>query len=347
VIVNSRSTSPFRKVLSLTLTAFDDYKDGRPYLDEIEFVFFETLDDVIAAYHSREVMGLGYIPFEKRSYIEKSSRINLHYLNLPQYLALFLNKNRSPVLRDKNVVYALAQSLNRKEIIDKIYFGFAQPAYGPIPPGYIGYNPGVMKAHLYNLENARTLLATSEFGAVEGSDTLRKGEVDLEFTITTNNFPLNVQIAELLKKQWEEIGFRINLEILTIGELEQNHLRPREYQSLLFSENIGADPDPFAFWHSSQRQDPGLNLAVFANSEADTLLEDARLNADPAFRDPRYKRFQEILVDEVPAIFITNSVFVYGVNDKLKGLDLENITDQSQRFLDVHKWHIETKRAVK
>jgi len=316
------------------LKAFEKYHLGRPYLDELEFKFYETYDDVIASYHSRNIMGLGYIPFDKKVYIEKTSKIKINYLNLPQYQALFFNKNQSDVLKDKNVRYALAQSINRQEIIDKIFFGFAQSSHGPIPPGYNGYNPGVTEAHLYNIENAKALLASSEFKAVEGSNVLKKGEVELEFTITTNNFPLNIQVVELLKEQWGKIGFRVNLEILTIGELEQNRLRPREYQALLFSENIGADPDPFAFWHSSQRQNPGLNLAVFAN-------------ADPEYRDLRYKRFQEIIVEDVPAVFITNSLFIYGLNEKIKGFDAVNITEQSQRFLDVHKWYVETKRAVK
>ena len=341
------SKSEDGEIRSIVLEAYENYHLGRPYLDELEFKFYETYDDIIASYHSRNIMGLGYIPFDKKIYIEKTSRININYVNLPQYQALFFNKNQSPVLKDKNVRHALAQSINRQEIIDELFFGFAQSAHGPIPPGYNGYNPGVTEAHIYNVENARTLLAESEFGAVEGSDVLKKGDIELEFTITTNNFPLNIQVAELLKKQWEEIGFRINLEILTIGELEQNRLRPREYQALLFSENIGADPDPFAFWHSSQRQNPGLNLAVFADAEVDALLEEARENADPEYRDARYKRFQEIIVEDVPAIFITNSLFIYGLNNKIKGFDVTNITEQSQRFLDVHKWHIETKRAVK
>lgn len=344
---SSISKSEDGEIRSITLEAFTDYHLGRPYLDELEFKFYETYDDVIASYHSRNIMGIGYIPFDKKIYIEKTSNININYVNLPQYQALFFNKNQSQVLKDKNVRYALAQSVNRQEIIDKVFFGFAQSSYGPIPPGYNGYNPGVTEAHIYNIENAKTLLAESGFEAVEGSDVLKKGEVELEFTITTNNFPLNVRVVELLKEQWEDIGFRVNLEILTIGELEQNRLRPREYQALLFSENIGADPDPFAFWHSSQRQNPGLNLAVFASAEVDALLEEARKNADPEYRNVRYKRFQEIIVEDVPAIFITNSLFVYGLNDKIKGFDVKTITKQAQRFLDVHKWYIETKRAVK
>ncbi|MBI4054061.1 MAG: peptide ABC transporter substrate-binding protein [Candidatus Doudnabacteria bacterium] len=334
-------------IVSLTLAAFEQYAPQRPYLNELEFKFFESYDDLISAYHSKDVTGLGYVPFDKKIYLEKSSRINLYYLSLPRYQALFLNRQASPVLADKNVRAALAQSLNRQEIINEVYLGFARPAYGPVPPGYLGYNSGVEQAHRFNLTNAKNLLAQSGFAPVEGSAVLKKGTVDLAFTVTTDNFPLNVKTAELLKKQWEKIGFQINLQILTLGELQQDRIANREYESLLFSENVGADPDPYPFWHSSQRTDPGLNLSSFASKEADALITEARTNADPAYRAARYLRFQELIVDDVPAIFIANSLFVYGVDTKIMGIALQNIVDQSQRFLNVEQWYLKTKRQLK
>jgi len=335
------------EIRSLTLTANLRYQPHRPYLDEVVFKFYETYDDMIAAYHSRDIMGIGYIPFDKKIYIEKSSRIELHNIHLPQYQALFFNKSKSDVLSDKNVRSALTQSVNRQQIIEEAYQGAAEPSFGPIPPGYLGYNPGVEEANKYDLENAKKLLTDAGFVSVEGSDILKKGDVDLEFTITLNNFPLNVQVAELLKSQWEKIGFKVNLEILTIGELEQDHLRPREYQALLFSENIGADPDPYLFWHSTQRVDPGLNLGMLNNKEADDLLAEAHSNADPEYRRPRYERFQEIMVDEMPAVFIVSPSFVYGLNEKVKGFDVTDVTSQSDRFTDIYNWYINEKRSVK
>ena len=334
-------------ILSILLSAFPGYVRGQPYLSEIEFKFYQSYDQLIAAYHGNDILGLGYIPFDRQQYVEKSSRIEQYTLNLPQYQALFFNPNKSPVLADGNVRSALAQGINKREIITQVYQGLALESYGPIPPGYLGYNPGVEQANLYNLENAKKLLADTGFVPRPGSDVLYKGDIPLEFTITTNNFPLNQQTAEILKKQWETLGFKVNVQVLTIGELEQNYLRPREYQALLFSENVGADPDPYFFWHSSQRTDPGLNLAMLNNREVDNLLAEARLNADPEYRAPRYLRFQEIITTEVPAVFITNSVFVYGVNEKVRGIELSNVINQSERFLDIHKWYIETKRTVK
>lgn len=335
------------EISSLTLVAWPRYYDGRPYLDRIEFKFYPTYDALIAAYHARAILGLGYVPFDKKAYVEKTSAINLYAINLPQYQALFFNRAKSPVLADRNVRYALAQSLNRQEIIREVYLDGAEASYGPIPRSYVGYNPGVEQAHLYNLDAAKKLLEQTGFKPVAGSPYLKKGELTLEFTIATNGFPVNIKIAELLKRQWEKIGFKVNLQILTISDLEQQYLRPRQYQALLFSENVGADPDPYAFWHSSQRFDPGLNLALFVNKEADQLILEARSKTDPSYRAPRYQRLQEILVQDVPAIFIANALYVYGVSSKVRGIELKSMVNQSERFLDIAHWYINTKRVSK
>lgn len=334
-------------VQSITLQAFESYHLGRPYLDEVEFKFFESYDDLIAAYHSRDILGLGYIPFEKKVYVEKSSLVNLYPVQLPQYQALFFNRSKSAVLADKNVRAALEESVNRREIIDEVYMSAANAAFGPIPPFYLGYNPVVESTHAFNEENTKKLLDAAGFKPQEGSTVLKKGNQELAFTITTNNFPLNEKTADILKRQWEKLGFKVTLRILTIGELEQSALRPRDYEALLFSENIGADPDPLAFWHSSQRADPGLNLAMFSNKEADTLLVAARGNSDPSFRDKQYKRFQEIVADDIPAVFLVNSLYIYGVNSKVQGINLNHLISQSDRFQDIQQWYIETKRVRK
>lgn len=338
-------------IKSILLGAFPNYLPKRPFLSEVEFKFYQSYDDLIAAYHGRDVMGLGYIPFDKKIYVQISSSINLYSLALPRYQAVFFNPSKSAVLADKNVRAALAQSLNREVIIDQVYAGAARPAYGPIPAGSLGYNPGVEKANLFDLENAKKLLANSGFAAT-GTDpvlvkTGKTGSTKLEFTLTTDNFPANVQTAELLRQQWENTGFKIDLQILTLGELQRNYLHPRAYEALLFAESVGADPDPYPYWHSSQARDPGLNLAMYSNKETDQLLLDARANADPNYRIPRYQRFQELVANDVPAVFIVNSLYVYGVSTRVRGINLSSITNPAERFLDIGSWYIKTKRVWK
>lgn len=337
------------EIKSITLSANERYQPKQPHITELEFKFYQTYDNLIAAYHGRDILGLGYIPFDKKIYVEKSSNVQLYPLTLPKYQAVFFNTSKSTILTDKNLRAALAQSLDRQQIIDEVFDGAAHPAYGPITAGAMGYNGGVEKANLYNPDNAKKLLADSGFAASSTDPVLLKttqsGTVRLEFTLTTDNFPTNVKTAEFLKQQWESLGFKVNLQILTLGELQQNYLHPRAYEALLFAESAGSDPDPYPYWHSSQARDPGLNLAMYANKEADQLLTEARTNADPNYRIPRYLRFQELVANDVPAIFVVNSQYVYGVSSRVKGIELQNIAGAAERFQDIQNWYVKTKRV--
>jgi len=124
--------------------------------------------------------------------------------------------------------------------------------------------------------------------------------------------------------------------------LSENVIRPRKYDALLFGEVVGREADLFAFWDSSQRNDPGLNIAMYANSTADTLLEQLRTTSDAAQRASLYSKFEVQLQADNPAIFLYAPDFVYSVPNDLQGLNLGFIETPSDRFLSVTQWHRQT-----
>ena len=125
------------------------------------------------------------------------------------------------------------------------------------------------------------------------------------------------------------------------SELESQFIRPRSFDALLFSENVGSDPDPFPFWAGTQAHDPGLNLSQFTNTEADKLLTEARQTTDTVLRTKNYVRFQEIINGELPAIFIARSFYIYNVPKKIGGITLGHIVEPSERFLGINHWYFQ------
>lgn len=169
----------------------------------------------------------------------------------------------------------------------------------------------------------------------------------LKFSLVTVNQPQMVEVAELLKEQWRALGAEVEIETYSLFQLEQDFIKPRNYESLLFGEVLGAIPDPFPFWHSSQKKDPGLNLALYENGEADKLLEENRKTSDPEIRAEKLVLFQNILIKDVPCVFIYSPDFVYAISKEIKGIEIKKITDPSKRFVGVENWYIKTKRAWK
>ena len=148
-----------------------------------------------------------------------------------------------------------------------------------------------------------------------------------------------------MKADWEKLGISVDIELYEPGDLNQNVIRPRKYDALLFGEVIGRELDLFAFWDSSQRTDPGLNIALYANSTADNILEQLRTTGDDATRAKLYSQFEAQLNADIPAIFLYAPDFVYIVPKDIAGLDLGFIETPSDRFLSVTSWHRATDRV--
>lgn len=352
-------TGPFRatelrrdrsgRVRGVTLRAFDRYFAGRPFLKKLTFKLYDTADELIDAFQAREIMGLGYEPFDRTLFLKPRNSVRQFALPLPQYQAVFINRAKNPApLEDVRVRTALAKSVDKQKIIAEVYGGQASESYGPILPGHLGYHEQISGAdmNLYDVEKAKTLL--SEAGWVmDPAANFRRDKLGRIITLqlATNNFPPNARAAELLKEMWESVGVQIVLNIETAADLEEKYIRPRAYELLLHSQNVGADPDPYAFWHSRELRDPGANFSTFSNAQADKLLVEARGALPPEERVRRYRQFQEIFVGDVPAVFLTRSTYAYSISSEIKGISLGTIVTPAERFADIAKWYIETKRV--
>jgi len=171
--------------------------------------------------------------------------------------------------------------------------------------------------------------------------------IPLHFTITTVDQPIMVASANLIKTQWQAIGAAVDIKIEDIDSLENNTIKPRDYEILLFGEILGSKPDPFPYWSSTQINDPGLNLALFQNTDADKLLNNIRQATDDNSRNASLENFQNLLLDDAPAVFLYNPDYIYTVSDKIQGIKAGKIATPPQRFATVNEWYTQVKRVWK
>lgn len=173
-------------------------------------------------------------------------------------------------------------------------------------------------------------------------------KIPLKISLTTVNQPTLINTAEILKNQWAKLGVEVEIKTFTGTSQETNDIiKPRNYEALLYGEVLKKIPDPFPFWHSIQKEDPGSNLAVYENKEADKLLEDARQALDEEKRKEKLEEFQDILVGDAPAVFLYSPDYIYFANKEIRGVSSGLITDPSKRFNGIANWYINTKRAWK
>lgn len=171
-------------------------------------------------------------------------------------------------------------------------------------------------------------------------------EIPLKFSLATVDQPMLKETALLLKKQWKSLGAEVEIKTFDFKDLEREVIKLRNYEALLFGQVLGKIPDPFPFWHSSQREF-GSNLAEYKNKKADELLEEGRVELSAETRAEKYEELQEIILENAPAIFLYNPDELYFVSKKVKGIKEGLIVDLAKRFSGIENWYIKTMRAWK
>lgn len=176
--------------------------------------------------------------------------------------------------------------------------------------------------------------------------TPQKTSIPLQFTITTINQPQLVSTANLLKDYWQKVGIVVNVNAVELSDIK-TIIKNRDYDALLYGQALGGLPDLYPFWHSTQINDPGLNISAYQNKTADQLLKDAREALNEETKKERYEKLQNTILTDAPALFLYNPDYLYWVSDKINGIETTKIVDPAKRFENIQNWYIKTKRVWK
>lgn len=338
---------------TLSLSVWKPYMSKRPMISSIIFHFFSDEDKALEALISGQVDSLPSISSIDAASLASNSgeRYTVSSTPLPRIFGIFMNQNQNPVFADKSVRIALEMTVDRNAIIDIALGGYGQAIDSPLPPGMLNTVPSQIEISTSTIAKAQAILEKNGWKIEPSTGIYQKKDKTtlqtLSFDIYTADTADLKQTADMLKQTWTALGAEIEIKVFEPSDLYQNVIRTRKYDALLFGEFIGKDRDLYAFWHSSQRNAPGLNIAMYANSKADKLLEDIRTTNDEQARLSKYKQFDEIIRSEIPAIFLYAPKFIYAVPKSLRGMELSSVTIPSDRWNSISDWYVTTERVWK
>ena len=344
----------------IELTAFSKYYLKKPFIDSITFRFYKTEDAAIGAFASGQAQGISFISANK---LEKIKNLNpiLNKIILPRYFAVFFNQTENKALEDINARKALTTAIDKNEIVEKMLGGQAIAVNSPVPEFILSDDFEASKANTttaaFNPDEAANILNAAGWNATSTPEvatttvlrrfkTINKEAVPLRVSLSTVNWPELEEVGNYIKTSWEKIGVEVDFQISSVAEI-QDKIKNRQYEGLLFGQILGANPDPFAFWHSSQKKDPGLNLSLYENKDADKILENIRKETNQEIKMNLYRQLKEAINKDAPAIFLYSPVYVFPASKNIKGIDLRNTHFPSARFSQIENWYIETQREWK
>lgn len=326
------------------LVANSDYYRGRPLLNRFEVHAYQdeaTIAKALAVNEVNSAVDIDPAKFENlnmQSYSVKT---------LPAYRGLYTIFNiRDPLLADINIRRALQIGTDTEAIrknvpgAEKLELPFVgMQVKGTMPP----------KPPL-NIEEARKLLDQAGW-KMAGKHRAKDGK-KLTITITTTKNSQYESVVTALQSQWEKLGIDVRKRIVDINNpgtrFIQETLQPRNYQVLLYELLIGADPDVYAYWHSSQASVNGYNFANYSNSTADSNLSTARSRLDETLRDAKYVAFARQWLSDAPAIGLYQSAEMYVTNKKTTSIaDGARLITPADRYANVIYWSVGTKSVYK
>jgi peptide/nickel transport system substrate-binding protein len=330
------------------LESFSDYSLGEPYIDTLKFSFYTNEKDLLEAYQAGQIDSTNSLSAQNLNTLKNKDSAVAEKISLPRIFGLFFNQNQAKVFLNKEVRTALDMTVDKDRIVAEVLNGYGQKIDSPLPNGLIA-KPEVI-SEIYNrdeaIQKAKEVLTKVGWKFNDTNNIwekkISKSETQkLSFSISTSNTTDLKKVADILKEDWTLLGAEVEILTFDTSDLNQSVIGQRKYDALLFGEIINRSLDLFAFWHSSQRN-TGYNVAMYTNSKADDLLEEARQISDKEDRLKKYALFEKEIQNDIPAIFIYSPEFTYLLPQKIKGFKSGLINNRSERFEGIYNWYIES-----
>lgn len=340
----SGNGNPQKTQQQMALMPFEGYNGGKPKLQKFVVQVFANESDMIRAFDKRQlnaIAGLHTVPDQLRDHKE----VIEHNLTLRAANMVFF-KTTSGVLADKSVRRALVQATDVPSIVQNLDYP-VRLVRQPLLIGQLGYDPNLNQLGFDN-KAAAAALAGAGWQPSKKDGIRQKDGRPLKFTLTAADTPESKLVTRQLKWQWRAIGVHVDVLLQDATDF-QNSLNYHNYDAILNGIAIGADPDVFVYWDSSQadiRSSNRLNLSEYKNPTADIALEAGRTRVDPALRTIKYKPFLQAWQDDNPALGLYQPRMLYLTNGQIGGLGDYAINHPADRFNNVHNWQIREARVT-
>lgn len=336
-ILQNANADGSKKVLHLV--ANSQYHHGAPKLDRFQLYVYPTRDEITKGLKTSEIMATPEL-----SYMAQSDQIRHMYASRSYAIndgvyALF--NTQSEVVSSRKVRQALVQSIHTQALREK--FAFAKkPLHGPIIDNQVD---GQLAGRLpYDTEAAKKLLDEEGWKVI--GNQRKKGEQVLQLSFVTLKGSDFETIARELVKAWQEtLHVTVDLRVVDPNDASQNVLqsvlRPRGFDVLLYELVLGGDADVFAYWHSSQANQSGLNFANYNSAVADDALAAGRTKQNAKQRVSKYQAFTKHWQSDVPALALYQVQLDYIHLRSVSALgESVRLVYPTDRFADVIYWTV-------
>jgi peptide/nickel transport system substrate-binding protein len=305
-IENPIGSGPFKFVSwtpgqNLVVEAFEEYFDGRPYLDRVTFRFASDANALVLLLETGDIDHM-IVPTTELATVRNYAHVNVSDVLSLRYDYIGWNLDR-PLFQDVRVRQALTHAIDRQEIVETIMEGNATVAHAPVSPLSWAYNENVPQFD-YDLDKAKQLLADAGWEPGPDGILVKDGE-RFSFTILSNSGNVVRRDIGIIAQQYlSQVGIEVKAEQMEWGAFLEKINPPNfDFDAVVLAWGLALDPDPSAIWHSKEIE-KGLNNISYRNDRVDEISDTNTQILDQAERAAALAEVWEILAEEQPYTYL-------------------------------------------
>lgn len=280
----------------IKLTRNPYYWGPKPTLTSITFVIVNDGALALAKYKQGELDVISVQPSQAAT-VTGDATLKRQLVKTPDLTVYWLVfRVNSPPLDNVRVRQALAQAIDRDAFVAQVFQGQAMPATTFIPKGMHGY-VSTLATQRFDVAQAHASLAASGLSAQQLSLTYSYDQSS-DFGKATARF-----VHDQLKAN---LGVEINLQALDANTLS-SRLESGQFH-IAGPRGWSADYPDQADWYDIFLTTNSYNVALYQNQQYDNFVRVAKTDTDPTRRDQEYLQAQQMLTNDVPVVFMAQSV---------------------------------------
>ena len=333
-----------RKVIYMVRN--DEYYGGTAKISRFQLHVYNSADDIISALAINEVNAVADLSPIEAAQVNKEKYV-VTYTPIQSGVYAILN-NKSQNLSSVNIRKALQLATDTTKIRNSL--GANSPALD-LPLTNSQLSGDIPKADQYDIARARSIF-DEEGWKVGDSGYRQKDGQQFNLSVVVMNDSELEKVLSAVVDQWRDLNINIDTRVVDPDDASQDViqgvLQPRNFDILIYRLSLGADPDVYAYWHSSQANANGLNFANYSNQVTDDALSTARARTEPDLRNAKYLTFARQWLSDVPAIGLYQSTAQYVHIKDVKTFSPANaFITSTDRYSDILEWSVGTRDVYK
>jgi peptide/nickel transport system substrate-binding protein len=229
------------RIVSYHLKRNPNYFKQPVYITDFVIKFFNNSSSAFEALLKSKINLIKELTPSQYNMIKNKISVSVKSLKLPTYYSIIINQTNKEIY-DVRLAQALEYSINKQELVNKVFYKQAEPLNLPISQGFLGYLKEENKPN-YNIEKAKALLAEMNFKDENGDGFLEKNQEPFELNFVVASIDHLLLVSDFVKQSFENVGIKVNLKRTPLVDFQNEYLLTGNFDLILSGVNYGIKPD--------------------------------------------------------------------------------------------------------